>query len=76
MGTASIVAALDAEITKLTQARALLAKGANLESIVGTKARVAKTSKRSGKRSLSPESRARMAEAQRKRWATAKKSGK
>jgi hypothetical protein len=74
METDSIVAALDAKIAQLTQARAIFAEG---QETVST---VSKTIGRPRKkRVMSEEARARIAAAQRKRWAakaTAEKTPK
>lgn len=68
MATESILSQIDAEIARLTQARALLAKGSgNSLSLLENK-RESPTGKRK-KRVLSPEARKRIADAQRKRWA-------
>ena len=67
MDTNSIIAAIDAEIGKLQEVRALLS-GVNNATPV-TKAAPAKKSVR---RKLSPATRRRIAEAAKKRWATAK----
>jgi len=64
METRQIIAELDKEITLLQTVRALLAGSSN-------KVRV--TSKR---RTLSPEARKKIADAQKKRWAKAKKAAK
>jgi hypothetical protein len=70
MGIDSILAEIDAEIARLTQARALLA---SMSSVVpaATKGKAQKKAakKSAKKRTLSPEARKRIADAQRKRWA-------
>jgi hypothetical protein len=66
----SIIAALDAEIERLNQARALLAKDEGVVSSLG-QAKPSKPAK-AAKRTLSPEARKRIADAQRKRWAAIK----
>jgi hypothetical protein len=75
MDSAKILAAIDAEIEKLQQVRDLL------QEVKGSKTSVerksvpgAKASRKTVKRSMSPEARKRVAEAQKKRWAVAKKS--
>jgi hypothetical protein len=76
MAIDSILAQIDAEIARLTQARSLLA---TVEK-VSTKVTERKTKKVTGKvktkgkkrRVLSPEARKRIADAQRKRWAAQK----
>ena len=71
----SIVFALDAEIARLTQIRTLLGKSSKTDKIVKSLEKVAGR-KKPGKRKLSPEARARIAEAQRKRWAAVKRGSK
>lgn len=63
MDLKSIIAALDAEIDALKRARAVLTSAGRLQETVQPK-----------KRQLSPEGRARIAAAARKRWAAQKKS--
>jgi hypothetical protein len=74
MDANSIVAALDVEIERLNQARALLLEDDNKVSssdkVVPAKAR------RAAKRVLSPAARKRIGAAQRKRWAAIKKQKK
>ena len=73
MGSDTLLAAIDAEIKRLQEARALLA-GAVAS---GTKSTFAKYTPGGRKRHrLSAEGRARIAEAQRKRWAAKKGAGK
>jgi len=66
--------AIDAEITRLQQARALLA-GTSRGSRDG-KPPAPSAPKRRGRRKLSAEARKRIAEAQRKRWAAQKAAAK
>ena len=81
MAMQDVIAQIDAEISKLEQAKTLLTAGATVvpaSAVKGKRGRPkgsvsAKTA--SAKRTVSPEGRKRMAEAQRKRWA-AKKAGK
>jgi hypothetical protein len=82
----SILAQIDAEIAKLTQVRSLLAntgkiaatiterltKKAAKPAKVAKTAKVAKVAKTKKRRTLSPEARQRIADAQRKRWAAQK----
>jgi sugar/nucleoside kinase (ribokinase family) len=77
MGIDSILAEIDAEIARLTQARALLATMGSATP-AATKVKAAtKTAKKVGKkRVLSPEARKRIADAQRKRWAAQRAKGK
>jgi len=62
MDTAQLISEIDAEISRLRQARALLAGGHTIN----------RAKPRGGKRTLSAEARARIAAAQRKRWAKQK----
>ena len=71
MDISSIIDAIDSEIARLQQARAVLAQSNGTVSSV-TK-RSAPGKRRSGKRTLSPEARKRIAEAQKKRWAAVRK---
>jgi hypothetical protein len=71
METESILAQIDAEIGRLQQVRAIL----NGTGTNGRKNRIAAKSAPK-KRQLSPEARARIAAAQRARWAKAKKAPK
>lgn len=69
MSREQIIAAIDEEIGKLRQVRKLL------ESAGGSKiAGIATGSKQTGRRTLSPEARERIAAAQRRRWAKQKKA--
>jgi hypothetical protein len=76
MAIESILLQIDAEIAKLTQARALLANtGKVTAKVAGQK--IKKSSSRVKKtRVLSPEARKRIADAQRKRWAAHKAKSK
>jgi hypothetical protein len=67
-----IIAALDAEIERLNQARTLLSKSD--DTIASVTQPPASKPRRASKRVLSPEARKRIADAQRKRWAKVKKS--
>jgi hypothetical protein len=75
MANESTLALIDAEIARLTQVRSLLASTGKVSlKPAGRKAGkavapVKAKSKAKAKRVLSPEARARIAEAQRKRWA-------
>ena len=68
MAITEIIAELDAEIARLNQVRKLLSNGRNIQlgSSVATKSTGRK------KRTLSPETRKKIADAQRKRWAAQK----
>jgi DNA-binding TFAR19-related protein (PDSD5 family) len=86
MANDSILALIEAEIARLTQVRALLASTGKVstklieknakKALVSAKAKTKKDAKTKvktkAKRVLSPEARARIAEAQRKRWAAQK----
>jgi hypothetical protein len=65
-----IISQIDAEIARLTQARALLSSAGKV-SLPGKQASAAAANSNSsrGRRTLSPEARKRIADAQRKRWA-------
>jgi len=74
----SILAAIDEEITKLQRVRALLADATSISSRRGVgrpKGSVSAANSQT-RRTLSAEARARIAAAQRKRWAASKKSQK
>jgi len=77
MAIDSILSQIDAEISRLTQVRKLLA-GSDTGSVTApkrkTKAATAKKTKKS--RVLSPEARKRIADAQRRRWAAQKSKNK
>jgi len=80
MKTTEILSLLDAEIAKLQQARALLA-GASADAVTRKPGRPKSTAApavpaKKKKHKLSPEGRARIAEAVKRRWAAAKKAGK
>ncbi len=73
MSDHSIIAAIDKELTRLNKVRSLLIKkekAAKAKSVTGRSG----ASKKTVKRRLSPEARARIADAQRKRWAAARKA--
>jgi hypothetical protein len=75
MGSPSIIAAIDKEIARLREVRKVLARnGKGAEPKRGSKTGVA--AKKAVKRKLSPEARERIAAAQRKRWAAARKASK
>jgi|CZKZ01.1.fsa_nt_gi hypothetical protein len=74
MAIDSILAQIDAEIARLTQARSLLANFGSV-TVKATQPEAKKApakTKRRKKRVLSPEARKRIADAQRKRWAAQK----
>jgi hypothetical protein len=68
MDTQEIIAQLDAEIARLQQLKGIL-------SSTATKAKLGRP-KKAAKRTLSPEARAKIAAAQKKRWAKTKKAAK
>ena len=77
MAIENILAQIDSEIARLTQARALLATLGSAPTTAGRKA--AKTSakaKTRKKRFLSADARKRIADAQRKRWAAVRAKSK
>ena len=77
MAIENILAQIDSEIARLTQARALLATLGSAPTTAGRKA--AKTSakaKTRKKRFLSADARKRIADAQRKRWAAVRAKAK
>ena len=77
MAIDSILALIDAEIARLTQARSLLANlGTVSVAVVAPKATKAPVKAKRKKRVLSPEARKRIADAQRKRWAAQKAKAK
>ena len=63
----SIISAIDAEIARMEKARKLLAQGSSIDGAVVRRATTGR--KPAKKRTMSPEGRKRIAEAQRKRWA-------
>lgn len=76
MAIDSILAQIDAEIARLTQVRALLATTGNIGSSVTAVKGKRGPGRPRKKRTLSPEARKRIAEAQRKRWAAQKAKAK
>ncbi len=82
MALKEVIALIDAEIAALKQARTLLATGSAVTVAKRKPGRppkepaTATTPKRKKKRNLSPEGRARIAEAARKRWAAQKRVAK
>lgn len=78
MAIDSILAQIDAEIARLTQARTLLAT-LGTAAVAAPESKSTKSpakAKRRKKRVLSPEARKRIADAQRKRWAAQKAKAK
>lgn len=74
MAIESILAQIDSEIARLTQARALLT---NIGTTAAAKSKAVKTApKGKKKRVLSADARKRIADAQRKRWAAQKAKAK
>jgi hypothetical protein len=78
MAIDTILAQIDSEIARLTQVRTLLANiGIVAAPVTGRKAKKAPAKvKTRKKRTLSPEARKRIADAQRKRWAAQKAKAK
>ncbi|MGC1872692.1 MAG: hypothetical protein WA700_17160 [Acidobacteriaceae bacterium] len=74
MNTRSLIAAIDAEISRLQQVKSLLSGTARTQN--GKPAAAAKTSKPTKRRKLSAAARAKIAAAQRARWAKFRKSAK
>lgn len=72
MAIDSILAQIDSEIARLTQARALLIGSGKSATTASTKSAGAPAKRGRAKRVLSPEARKRIADAQRKRWAAQK----
>ena len=76
MSIESILAEIDAEITRLTQVRSLLAGSRSISSS-GAKSKPGRPAgKTKKKRVLSADARKRIADAQRKRWAAQKAKSK
>jgi hypothetical protein len=78
MAIESILAQIDEEIAKLQQIRSLLATtGVAAKKLAAPKAKKAAVkAKQRKRRTLSPEARKRIADAQRKRWAAQKAKSK
>ncbi len=72
----SIISALDAEIARLQEVRALLAQNGKVNSAISRKLAKKADIKKLGKRVMSVEARARIAAAQKKRWAKSKRAAK
>lgn len=72
MGTNAIIAAIDKELARLRQVRGLLVPEGKAGR-AAAKAAGAGLGKKSNKNRLSPAARARIAEAQRRRWAAVRK---
>jgi hypothetical protein len=72
MAIDSILAQIDAEIARLTQARSLLTNPGTSSVPAPKTTKAYAKAKRRTKRVLSPEARKRIADAQRKRWAAQK----
>ena len=75
MNEQSIIALIDVEIARMQTARNLLVQGSSIDGSTVRKATRGRKPGRTGakKRTLSPEARKRIAEAQRKRWAKTKR---
>ena len=72
----SIVSALDAEIARLQEVRALLVKNGKVDRIIRRSGAQKVTATEPKKRVLSAEARAKIAAAQKKRWAKSKRAAK
>jgi len=71
MSLKDVLSAIDAEITRIEQARALLTG-----TVTTRRGKKSATKPVKAKRTMSPEARERIADAQRKRWAAQKKATK
>jgi ribosomal protein L14E/L6E/L27E len=81
MDTQAIIAALDQEIARLQEVRALLGSAAKVNGPASIKRSPGRPKKLASvvvtkKRILSPEAKAKIAEAQKARWAKARKAAK
>ncbi len=76
MAIENILAQIDSEIARLSQARKLLADLGTTTTKAGNKAEKAPAKAKSKKRVLSAEARKKIADAQRKRWAAQKAKAK
>jgi len=80
MPVTNIIAQIDAEIIRLQQAKTLLSGGVRANAVTSRTtaggAGATTPPKRKGKRRMSAEARARIAEAQRKRWAAQRAKAK
>jgi hypothetical protein len=81
MDTQAIIATLDKEIARLQEARTILTAAANVKGVAAIKRGPGRPKKLvsvkpTGRRILSPEAKARIAAAQKARWAKARKSAK
>lgn len=74
MDVTSLLAEIDSEIARLQQARAALVTLGGAEKRVPGRPRKNEVAVAPKKRTMSPEARARIAAAQKKRWAAQKKS--
>ncbi len=75
MGTNSIIAAIDKELARLHKVRSTLVKRSKPAKSKSEAGRTG-AQKKGSKRRLSPAARAKIAEAQRKRWAAVRKAKK
>jgi hypothetical protein len=76
MDNQSIIFAIEVEIAKLEQARALLSYTSDSRSVRVTRTATPRKAVKRAARKLSPEARKRIADAQRKRWAATKRQKK
>jgi hypothetical protein len=72
MGTTAIITAIDKELARLSQVRSLLVEKIEKSVKPGRRSGSTGPARKSGKSRLSPAARARIAEAQRRRWAAAR----
>ena len=80
MAMHDVLAQIDAEIDRLTQAKALLTGSATAPAVKGKRGRPKGSATKAAvkvpaKKTMSPEARKRIAEAQKARWAKQKKGG-
>jgi hypothetical protein len=74
MNTQEIIATIDVQISKLQHAKALL-EGTDVKKPIGRPKKIILVTK-PAKRTMSPEGKAKIAQAQRLRWAKSKKASK
>jgi hypothetical protein len=72
----AIIEAIDVEIAKLEKARGMLIKSGKAVAVISRQTAKSLATKKAPKRALSVDARARIAAAQRKRWAAVKRASK
>ena len=72
----TIIAAIDVEIAKLEKARTMLIKSGKAVAVISRQTAKSLATKKTPKRTLSADARARIAAAQHKRWAKIKRASK